>query len=654
MTKKIFFVFVIIAFSLAGCKTNNVKKAASSMLIEQQIAQKIMLDLRYYCPEMTADNETGDALISNDLESYAASAQSKNDGINDVNKVVKQCKTPLIQLPPELAELITSTSLGGMILFADNLVNSEQIIRLTSDLQNAALDSETGLPLFISVDQEGGRVVRLPRNISTSFTGNMAIGATYSKHGTMYAKAVGEVLGSELKALGFNVDHAPDVDVNINANNPVINVRSFGEDPHLVADLGIAMLDGMQSQGIIGTLKHFPGHGDTNTDSHTGLPIVNHDLKTVEQVDLYPFAQAIKQTNVEMIMTAHIQYPALDNSIIVNKNGDSMIKPATLSKKILTNLLRNKMGYQGLVVTDALDMAGISNFFTPLEAVINTFAAGADIALMPMKIRKPSDIKAFKYFIQLLNNRVKEEPLAIAQIQTSVARILRVKKQLSRLKVSTAQVNEKIAQAKNILANNAHKALERDLAQNSIVEIQNGLNSSDWLKNITTIHLLFPQQQQSKLMAEELKQQLLLLGKENISISISNLEDFNLMTLYQQIDNSDLLIVASDSQKTAVELGGIEDLSNKSKAFTNKASFGDKTLEALVYAKQQGKKTILVTLKAPYNLDKFRPLADYILASFDGNFYQKANGTLDGAAFAALAAIITGKIPATGKLPVSI
>ena len=654
MTKKIFFVFAIIAISFAGCKTNPLNKAAKNMVIEQQLAQKIMLDLRYYCPDMTADADTENS-NKNTLEGYTT--EKKQQEKSAVGYSSTKCLTPLTQLPIELAELITSTSLGGVILFADNLVNSAQIIQLTSALQNAALSSDTGLPLFISVDQEGGRVVRLPRNIATSFTGNMAIGATYAKHGTEYATAVGKVLGSELHALGFNVDHAPDVDVNINANNPVINVRSFGENPQMVADLGIAMLEGMQSKGIIGTLKHFPGHGDTNTDSHTGLPVVNHDLATVEKVDLYPFQQAIDKGSVEMIMTAHIQYPALDNSIIVNKNGESMIKPATLSKKILTDLLRDKMGYQGLVVTDALDMAGISNFFTPLEAVLKTFEAGADIALMPMKIRKPADIKAFKKFINILTKRVKEEPEALQQIQSSVDRIIKVKQGITVTKLLSENINYKIALANKVLASLAHRTIERNLAENAIVEIQNSLghNSSvknnTWQTSVHNVHILFPEQQQSDAMILALKQKLLA-ANINWQISSSNLADYQQQTLYKQIDNSDLLIVASDSQKTAVELGGVEDLMPLKS--TAKVSFGDKTLQALKYAKKHQKKTLFITLKTPYNLAKFLPLADCVLTSFDGNLYQNKKGVLSGAAFDALAAIITGKLSATGTLPVTI
>ncbi len=623
-----FIISLMAILAVVGCVTTK----TSRLPIEQQLAQKIMLDLRYYCADMKSSVVTEEN--------------------NDQYESEQKCRTPLTTLPKELAELIRSTSLGGVILFADNLNNIEQIIKLTSALRNAALSSSSPLPLFISVDQEGGRVVRLPRSIATSFTGNMSIGATFAQHGDVFAKAVGEVLGSELHALGFNVDHAPDVDVNINSDNPVINVRSFGENPQRVADLGIAMLNGMQNQGIIATLKHFPGHGDTNTDSHTGLPMVKHNLATVERVDLFPFKEAIEKTNVEMIMTAHIQYPALDNSIIVNKNGQSMIKPATLSKVILTDLLRNKLGYQGLVITDALDMAGITDFFTPLEAVFNTFKAGADIAMMPMKIRKPADIKSFKHFLQKLSQRVQKDPATMQQIQWSVARIVKLKSRLPTTILSAKNIQFKIKQAKQILASHRHRAVEQALAQNSIVALENNNQSTTWLLGIKKVSLLFPKQLQSNAMKNALRLKLTALGKPAWQMSTASLEQFNEKTLFQKIDQSDLLIVASDSQQTAVELGGVDDLTDLLQM--NKAHFGDNALKALSYARAAGKKTLFIALKAPYHLEKFRQYADRILVSFDGSVYLDASGNATGVAINALAAVILGGSLAKGKLPVSL
>lgn len=327
---------------MCSMATSGLVSAAASNTtpsLQQVLGQKLMLDLRYYCEQPVAPGA---------------------------------CRTPLTQLPPALAELISKHHIGGVILFAENLQHPEQIVTLNQQLQQAAAAQGTGLPLFIGIDQEGGRVARLPRQQSTSFSGNMAIGATFAEHGNRFATEVGEIMAKELLSLGINVNFAPTVDVNVNPQNPVINVRSFGEDPQQVAILGKAMTEAMQQQGMLVSLKHFPGHGDTHVDSHLGLPRVDHTKQQIEQVDLLPFAQIIKDAAPAMIMTAHIQFPALDSSTFSSKTGEQMIKPATLSRSILTGVLREQLNYKGLIVTDALDMAGISHFFTVPQAVIET------------------------------------------------------------------------------------------------------------------------------------------------------------------------------------------------------------------------------------------------------------------------------------------
>jgi len=609
---------LVLILSLTACENN---EAPSEL--QQQLAQKIMLDLRYYCPEMTSKDKID--------EPYP-------------------CKTPMTKLPAEISEMIAETSLGAVILFSENLVESEQIIQLTSDLTNAALKSNLAQPLLISVDQEGGRVARLPRTMATTFTGNMSIGATHKVHGNRYASSVGQVLGAELKALGINVNHAPTVDVNINPDNPVINVRSFSDDPVLVGELGIAMLQGIQSQGVIGTLKHFPGHGDTNVDSHTGLPVVNHDLATVKRVDLLPFQVAIDQGVVDMIMTAHIQYPALDNSVLINKFGQSMLKPATLSNAILTGLLREKMGYKGVIVTDALDMAGISHFFTPLEAVSQTFSAGADIAMMPMKIRMPDDIKQFKEFLALLANRVSEDSVAFQQMNTSLKRIAKLKQKLPKQVLLKADIDKKIRVANGILANKTSRQLELSLARSAIVELKKEMDHLLLTEDVSNVHIVFPKSTQSEAMAISLQKQLRNSNSKKWQISIANLENYSAVDFYKKINASDLVIVGSESQKTAVDLGGVEDLTSNNK---ERVSFGDIAFKALNYSKNQNKKTIFVTLKTPYQLAGFEQVSDWILASFDGNSYiDNATGELKSPAFDALAEIITGKQEVEGNLPI--
>lgn len=244
------------------------------------------------------------------------------------------------------AQAVAKYHLGGVLYFnwSGNVgrpTNLEQVATLSNGLQEAARSNGAGVPLAITIDQEGGIVARIT-SPATEFPGNMALGATRDKD---LARKQGEILGRELRALGINVNFAPTVDVNTNWENPVIGVRSISSDENLVGELGTAQILGMQSQGVSATAKHFPGHGDTVTDSHLGLPVVTYDRATLNR-HLVPFQKAI-DAGVDMIMTAHIIVNAIDPDM-----------PGTLSKKVLTDLLRTEMGFKGIITTDALDMEG--------------------------------------------------------------------------------------------------------------------------------------------------------------------------------------------------------------------------------------------------------------------------------------------------------
>ena len=416
---------------------------------ERLVATKMALDIRYFCAEVSS-SKSGSP---------------------------EQCVKPVTKLPQPLADMITVTGIGSVVLFAENLVTTKQIIQLTHDLQQAALQSPSKQPLIISIDQEGGRVVRLPH--ATSFAGNMAIGATYEDHGVRFAAQTSMVIAKELTALGINNNYAPVVDVNTNAANPVINTRSFGEDPQQVAQLGVAAVNGFQQNGVMATLKHFPGHGDTHVDSHLGLPLVAHALATINKQDLAPFLWAINNSSPAMIMTAHIQYPALDDSTVMNKAGEKIIRPATMSRKILTDLLRNKMAFDGIIATDALDMAGIAHYFDEVTAVVETFVAGADLAVMPFKVRKVADIDKFYQFIkevaQKLQQKITNNELLSAELSQSINRINRYKAQYCQL--AKISVTKQIFLAEKLIAQPEHLALEQSLADSAVVQLTTTQNS---------------------------------------------------------------------------------------------------------------------------------------------------------------------------------
>lgn len=272
-------------------------------------------------------------------------------------------------------EVIEKYHVGGVIYFnwTDNVLtplDAAQTNTLSNGIQKIAMDQRMPIPLFVSTDQEGGIVQRLV-NPGTVFPGNMALGATRS---SQLAADSAAILATELKGIGVNMNFAPVADVNVNPANPVIGVRSFSEDPGLVSELTVAQVGAYQNKNLIATAKHFPGHGDTAVDSHYGLPIINHDLETLHNVDLQPFKAAI-DAGIDAIMTAHIVVPALDPSGL----------PATISKPILTDLLRGELGFKGLIITDSLGMSG-ANVVPADRVAVEAFKAGADILLNPPNV----------------------------------------------------------------------------------------------------------------------------------------------------------------------------------------------------------------------------------------------------------------------------
>ncbi|MDP5030847.1 MAG: glycoside hydrolase family 3 protein, partial [Paraglaciecola sp.] len=545
--------------------------------------------------------------------------------------------------------------IGGVVLFADNLDNTEQMLRLNYALQQAAQRGGHS-PLFIAIDQEGGRVVRIPQNLATSFAGNMAIGATYAQHGDYFARLSGEIIAKELLSLGFNVNFAPTVDVNVNPLNPVINVRSYGEDANIVAELGTAQMAAMQAQGMMATLKHFPGHGDTSVDSHTGLPRVEHGLQQIEASDLLPFQYAIDQNAPAMIMTAHIQYPQLDNTLFTTKEGESTILPATMSRKILTDLLRDKMAFKGLIVTDALDMAGISHFFDKTEAVIQTFAAGADIALMPIAIRRPADIGKLDALIDDVVKAVQTERLDKQEITLSAQRIEQVKNQYQLAQRNTLPLEQAIENAQATLGNARHRQVEQALADSAIVQIKDA-GVLPLKQTLKSVYLSMPDT--TKCMALTLA---LTTRLPKVNIQCGSVANGNQGSDFDMREQADVIIAADISpDQSLVELGGMDDIQTWRDRAPKEQQLSQQ-LALLQAAKAQGKTTIFISLRAPYNVNVFAHYADVILASFAYNSnkveYMDKSGRLitqfEGAIFNALADVITGNKVATGTLPVTI
>jgi beta-N-acetylhexosaminidase len=306
----------------------------------------------------------------------------------------------------EIKDLIENYHIGGVIYFSRNIENLEQTATLSKNLQELALNSSAGIPLFISIDQEGGKVRRIKD--LTYFPANIEIGATGDKE---LSRKIAAATAKELKEVGINVNLAPVLDVNNNPANPVIGVRSFGSDPELVAAMGVAYIEGLQYAGIIATAKHFPGHGDTATDSHFDLPVINHSRERLEQIEIYPFKKAI-EAGVDSIMAAHIYFPNIELEAGM---------PATLSKSVLNDLLREELNFEGVIITDDMEMNAITNFFGTAAAAVKTIEAGSDIVLISHSYDKQK--KAIEAVIKAVENgRISEK-----RIEESLKRIIKLK-----------------------------------------------------------------------------------------------------------------------------------------------------------------------------------------------------------------------------------
>jgi beta-N-acetylhexosaminidase len=257
---------------------------------------------------------------------------------------------------PELSSLLTR-GIGGVILFSRNVGSAEELLEL-----NRAIKREAARPILLSVDQEGGRVARLRRGF-TELPPMRALGATGSAD---LARELGELAARELRAVGFDLNYAPVLDVDTNPHNPVIGDRSFGANAELVTRLGLAFAQGLQRAGVGACAKHFPGHGDTSQDSHLELPRLPHDRERLDRVELAPF-RAAAQTDIAAIMTAHVIFEAVDARY-----------PATMSRPVVHGVLRSDLGYDGLVVSDDLEMRAIADHYGVTQAVLLGLQAGVD------------------------------------------------------------------------------------------------------------------------------------------------------------------------------------------------------------------------------------------------------------------------------------
>lgn len=466
----------------AAIRTQDWDKLISYMTVSEQVGQMLMPDIRQWNGKVTT---------------------TVNEG---------------------LKRSIHDQDLGGLILFDKNIVDIRQLTTFTHDMQREAGD----IPLFLSIDQEGGVVKRIPGG--TNLPGQMAIGATGD---TALAEAAGQLTGEELKALGIQINFAPVLDINSNPDNPIIGIRSFGSDADLVTRLGLATIKGLQQSGVIAAVKHFPGHGDTTVDSHLGMPVLTHNRARLDAVELKPFRDAI-ENGVEMIMTAHIAFPAIDNEHVTSlKDGKSVPIPATLSKKVLTGLLRGELGYEGLIISDAFTMNAIAEHFGENKAVERAVSAGVDIILMP------KDQAAAH---QTLVNAVKSGKIPDETIHASVKRILKLKAKYGLFERSQT-LAQKLDALNGVIGSKQHRAVEEEIAERAVTVLASReVALPDQIQQGDRVLILAAEQEQAKQLEKQLIQ-----ADNNLSLKtkISLIGQGKTNEALQAIGQADYVILAS-------------------------------------------------------------------------------------------------------------
>lgn len=497
-------------------------------------------------------------------------------------------------ITPEIQHMIRHYRVGGIILFSRNIQHPQQILELTHALQQCARDVGYRYPLFIAIDQENGMVRRIGQGI-TAFPGNMALGATRSEQLTY---EVAKATGQELKALGINMNLAPSVDVNNNAANPVIGVRSFGEDPELVARLGAAAVRGYHDSGIVATLKHFPGHGDTSVDSHLSLPVIPYDLERLQHVELVPFQRGIA-AGAGCIMTAHIYFPALVGSQSI---------PATIAPQILQGLLREQLGYQGVIITDCLEMDAIAQGVGIAHASVATLQAGADIVLISHRFdRQQTGVEA-------VYTAVETGAIGLEQLARAAKRVQELKERFLSWDIAEEDVSESRSEEHQHLSVHAYDqavTLVRDAEALLplreplwVVVPQVGLQSLAEDRTYPYTHLATSLQQYHE------QTRLLLLPADATEEDLA----------FQQIDKGAIVVVITASASRRPE----------------QAALVNRLLET-------GRRVIGVATTSPYDLQVFPQLSTYLTT------YEYTQPALE-----AVARVLVGKISAQGQLPVTV
>jgi beta-N-acetylhexosaminidase len=335
-----------------------------------------------------------------------------------------------------MRSLAREFSLGGVIFFARNIEAPEQVAELSHDVQT--LGSE--LPLWVSVDQEGGRVARL----KAPFTVWPPMAALGRSGDVSLAARFGKALATELRAVGITLDYAPVLDIHTNPKNPIIGDRALAEDADAVARFGVAIIESLQSNGVAACGKHFPGHGDTSVDSHLDLPLVEHPPDRIRRVELVPFRSGIR-AGVAFIMTAHVLVPSLDEE-----------KPATLSQRIVHGILRDELGFTGVILSDDLEMKAIAKSYEVPDAAVQAIAAGCDGLLVCS-----GDVDVQAATLEALVRAVEQNVISYKRLEDALKRMRAAKE---RFLAEPVAINQR-AQLRHVLGCDEHQRIVDEMSR---------------------------------------------------------------------------------------------------------------------------------------------------------------------------------------------
>ena len=493
-----------------------------------------------------------------------------------------------------LSNLIVNEKVGGVIFFKGNSVQQAE---LTNSLQSL---SET--PLLISADYERGTKMRL--DDGSLFPSNMALGATRNPE---LAYLMGIQIAKECRSIGVHQNYAPVVDVNNNSLNPIINVRSYGEDPSLVSSMSEKFIKGLQEGNVIATAKHFPGHGDTDIDSHSDLPVLNFSRERLDNLELIPFKNAIKN-NVMSVMIAHLSLPSLDAEANV---------PASLSKNIVEGLLINELKFNGLIVTDALNMAGVVNHFSVREVALRCVNAGIDLILMPQ-----GETEA----IDAIENAVNNGSISEERINLSAKKILNAK---SWLKLDENKLSD-VSKVSSIVNSDESMKISQQIADESITLVKNSYNILPFTMASEMSCLIVSMNNGNEKANSDF-----FLSKFNEENKFKSTSFFDLTG--DVINSNEILSEASSYDVVIVPVYA------KVKIKTGTVGLPQSQLDLINSLISNGKKVVVVSFGNPYLIQGFPEVGSYICAYADAE--TSINSVIKS---------FYGTIKYKGKLPVSI